>query len=134
MSVEPQTVDQDKIESADGGIIALDPDLTLSDEDLLPDTTTPQREKVLPKRDHGNFAVGLWDTQTMKTPMEPFGWHEFAQVLEGEVTPTEEDGTSQKFKAGDVFFVPAGTVCSWDVPKYLRKYYAALDPNKRPKG
>ena len=123
-----------KIESAEGGIVALDPDLTLSDHDVLPDTTTPQREKVFFTNDHGNFAVGLWDTQTMKTPMEPFGWHEFAQVLEGDVTLTEEDGTSQKFKAGDVFFVPAGTVCSWDVPKYLRKYYAALDPNKRPKG
>ncbi|MEL7338373.1 MAG: cupin domain-containing protein, partial [Planctomycetota bacterium] len=122
------------VDCADGAIIALDPDATLTDADLLPDTTMPQREKVFFTNDIGNFDVGLWDTQAMKTPMKPFEWHEFAQVLEGEVTITEEDGTAQTFKAGDVFFVPAGTVCSWDVPQYLRKYYAALDPNKRPKG
>jgi uncharacterized cupin superfamily protein len=123
-----------QIESAEGGIIVLDPDMILTDDDLLSGTTTPQREKVFFTNDHGNFEVGLWDTQSMKTPMQPFPWHEFAQILEGEVTITEEDGTAQVFKAGDVFFVPAGTVCSWDVPSYLRKYYAALDPNKRPKG
>lgn len=126
--------DTPDIDSADGGIIALNPGTTLSDENLLPNTTTPQREMVFFTNDHGNFEVGLWDTQTMNTPMEPFPWHEFAQVLDGEVTITEEDGTAQTFRAGDVFFLPAGTVCSWDVPTYLRKYYAALDPTKRPKG
>jgi uncharacterized cupin superfamily protein len=118
--------------SAEGGIQALDPDMTLSDNDLLPDSTTQQREKVFFKNDHGNFEVGLWDTQAMDDEMSPFPWHEFAHVLDGEVTITNEDGTAQTFTAGDVFFVPAGTVCKWHVPKYLRKYYAALDPNIRP--
>lgn len=126
--------DTPQIHSAEGGICALDPDMTLGDNDLLPDTSTPQREKVFFTNDHGNFEVGLWDTEGMKTPMEPFPWHEFAQVLDGEVTLTEVDGTARTFRAGDVFFVPAGTVCSWNVPRYLRKYYAALDPKKRPKG
>jgi len=120
--------------SAEGGIQALDPDIALSDADRLDGTTTPQREKVLFVNDHGNFEVGLWDTQTLDTPMEPFPWHEFAQVLEGEVTITGEDGTAETFVAGDVFFVPAGTVCKWQVPRYLRKYYAALDPTIRPEG
>ncbi len=122
------------IENADGGIVALEPDMALSNEHLLPDTTTPQRENVFFTNDHGNFEVGLWDTQIMLTEMKPFPWHEFAQVLDGEVTITEEDGTQHDFKAGDVFFVPAGTVCSWNVAKYFKKYYAALDPSIRPGG
>lgn len=117
---------------AEGGIQALDPDLTLSDADLLENTSTPQREKVFFTNDHGNFEVGLWDTQTLDTQMDPFPWHEFVQVLEGEVTITHLDGTSETFTEGDVFFVPAGTVCTWHVPRYLRKYYAALDPSIRP--
>ena len=123
------------IESAVGAIQALNPDMVLTDADLLPDTSTPQREKVFFNNDHGNFEVGLWDTQTLRdSEMHPFPWHEFAQVLEGEVTITEPDGIAQTFVAGDVFFVPAGTLCAWHVPTYLRKYYAALDPNIRPGG
>lgn len=121
-----------QIDTADGGIITLDDDRTLSDASLLPDTTTPQRDDVIFTNDHGNFKVGIWDTQAMLTDMEPFPWHEFCQILDGEVTITEEDGTAHHFKAGDVFFIPNGTVCKWDVPTYLRKYYATLDPSIRP--
>ncbi|MEO1198672.1 MAG: cupin domain-containing protein [Pseudomonadota bacterium] len=118
--------------SAEGGIITLEPDMVLTDADLLTGTSTPQREKVFFKNDHGNMEAGLWDTQTLHTDMEPFPWHEFAQVLDGHVTLVEEDGTEQSFAPGDVFFVPAGTVCSWRVSTYLRKFYAALDPSIRP--
>lgn len=123
-----------RIDNAEGGIVALDPDQTLSDANLLADTSTPQREKVIFVNDHGNFEVGLWDTQTLKTGPEPLLHHEFAQVLEGDVTLTEEDGTQHHFRDGDVFFIPAGTVCAWDVPTYLRKYDAILDPSIRPGG
>lgn len=118
--------------SAKGGIQVLDPDLTLTDADLLAIATTPQREKIFFKNDHGNFEVGLWDTQSLNGEMGPFPRHEFGQVLDGEVIVTEPDGTSQTFVKGDVFFVPANTVCKWYVPKYLRKNYAALDPSIRP--
>ncbi len=119
--------------SAEGGIQALDPDMTLADADLLEGTSVPQRERVFFTNDHGNFEVGLWDTQafTQNAP-EPFPWHEFGQVLDGECTITEADGTAHSFKAGEFFFIPAGTVCAWHVPTYLRKFYAALDPTIRP--
>lgn len=91
--------------SADGGIRAFDPDLTLDGVEFLPDTSTPQRDKVFFTNDHGYFEVGLWDAQGLDTELSPFPWHEFAQVSEG------EDGIAQKFTKGDVFFVPAGTVC-----------------------
>ncbi|MEX0281195.1 MAG: cupin domain-containing protein [Arenibacterium sp.] len=119
--------------SAEGGIQALDSDMTLTDADLLEGTSIPQRERVFFTNDHGNFEVGLWDTQAFyENDANAFPWHEFGQVLEGECIITEEDGTKHIFKTGDVFFIPAGTVCKWHVPRYLRKFYAALDPNIRP--
>lgn len=121
--------------SAEGGIQALDPDLTLTDDDLLDATNVPQRERVFFENDHGNFEVGLWDTQAFSDDeASPFPYHEFGQVLDGECTITEQDGSAHVFKAGDFFFIPAGTVCKWDVPRYLRKFYAALDPTIRPEG
>ncbi len=120
--------------SAEGGIQALDPDLELTDADLLDGTSTPQRERVFFRNDQDNFEVGLWDTQKLQTGLDPFPVHEFAQVLDGEVTLTEADGTEQRFTRGDVYFIPAGTVCSWNVPRYLRKFYAILYPSNPPKG
>ena len=119
---------------AKGGIQALDPDMQLSETDLRPDSTIRQREKVLFENDHGNFEVGLWDSAAFSTEAEPMSAHEFAHVLEGEVTITDEDGTAQTFRAGDVFVIPAGTKCKWHVPEYVRKFYAVLDPSIRPGG
>ena len=42
-------------------------------------------------------------------------------------TITEGGGTTHLFKAGDVFFVPKGTVCSWKTNGYVKKYYSILD-------
>lgn len=73
-------------------------------------------------------TVGLWDTTAMTTEPCPFPCHELAQVREGSVTITAEDGTAETFGPGDVFFIPKGTITRWHVPSYLRKYYAAVDP------
>ena len=73
--------------------------------------------------------VGIWDSETLDSEMRPFPWYEFVQMLDGEVTITEEDGTTHIFKAGDAFFTPKGTVCSWEVNKYVKNFYAILDPS-----
>ncbi|MCR9127016.1 MAG: cupin domain-containing protein [Rhodobacteraceae bacterium] len=120
--------------AAEGGVIALDPDITLTDADMMDTDTSVQRDRIMFTNDHGNFTVGMWDTQTMHTTPEPFPWHEFAQVLEGEVFLTGADGVEHRFGPGEVFFIPAGTITAWRVPQYLRKFYAALDPSIRPGG
>ena len=79
--------------------------------------------------DANNMFVGIWDSEALDSEMRPFPWYEFVQMLDGEVTITEEDGTTHIFKAGDVFFTPKGTVCSWKVNEYVKKFYAILDPS-----
>jgi uncharacterized cupin superfamily protein len=123
-----------EIEDATGGVVTISPGLTLGDDDRLEAAESAQRERILFRNDHGNMEAGIWDTGPLHTDMAPFPWHEFAVIEEGEATITESDGTTHRFKKGDVFFLPAGTECSWDVPKYLRKYFATIDPAKRPGG
>ena len=106
--------------------------MTLSDSDRVEGPGAIQRERVLFTNDFGKFEVALWDTQTMETEMAPFPTHEFCQILDGEATITEKDGTARTFTAGEVFFIPAGTVCKWHLPRYVRKYYAAINPAIRP--
>ncbi len=86
-----------------------------------------QREQVVFTNDTGNMFVGVWDSEAMLSKMRPFPTHEFVQMLEGEVTVTEQDGRAQTFVAGDCFFVPKGTVCSWKIDRYVKKYFAVLN-------
>ena len=78
--------------------------------------------------DAGNMFVGMWDSEAFESEMEPFPCYEFVQMLEGEVTITEENGTAHRFAPGDAFFVPKGTVCSWKTTGTVRKLYFILDP------
>jgi uncharacterized cupin superfamily protein len=121
-----------KIDSADGGIHVLDPNAKMTVMD------TPEPFEIVGKppvqKDHntftndaGNFFVGTWESGPMVSKMKPFPSHEFVRMLEGEVTITEQDGTSQTFRADDCFFVPKGTVCSWSIPSFVKKHYAILD-------
>lgn len=125
-----------KIESAEGGVMVLDPvELTAGLTKL--ETTDPfeirgeaplQRDNIRFTNDAGNMFVGMWDSTAFESEMKPFPCYEFVQLLEGEVTITEGDGTEQRFEAGDAFFVPKGTVCSWKTDEYVKKYYGILDP------
>ncbi|MGB1425716.1 MAG: cupin domain-containing protein [Paracoccaceae bacterium] len=40
---------------------------------------------------------------------------------------TEQDGRKHEFSAGDVFFVPQGTVCSWQFTGNVSKFYCRVD-------
>lgn len=101
------------------------------------DTTEPfvinsyaptQRDSGCVTNDAGNLFVGMWDSEAFESELRPFPCYEFVMLLEGEVTITEERGTAQTFRAGDAFFVPKDTVCSWKTEGYVKKLYAILDP------
>lgn len=117
------------IASAEGGVVVLDPDAL--ERRMAPAAESigggSQRECVAFTNDAGNMTVGMWDSTAFETAMQPFSVHEFAQILKGDVTITEESGASQRFAAGDVVFVPKGTVCSWKADGYVKKYFAAVE-------
>ena len=70
-----------------------------------------------------NMHVGMWESAPFESLMKPFPCNEFVQLLKGKITITEQSGESHTFVAGDVFFVPEGTVCSWKADGPVRKFY-----------
>jgi uncharacterized cupin superfamily protein len=123
------------ITSAQDGVVVLDP-VTLQAGLTKMDTTDPfvikgeaplQRDSNAFTNDAGNMFIGMWDSTAFESEMLPFPCYEFVQLLEGEITITEKDGTVHLFVADDVFLVPEGTVCSWKTDGYVKKFYCMLD-------
>lgn len=91
-----------------------------------------QRDNLVFTNRTGNMTVGMWETSAFESAMQPFSIHEVAQIISGEITILEEDGTEHVFGPGDVAFVPRGTVCSWRSKGTARKFYAIVDPKVTP--
>ena len=117
-----------KIGSAEDGVIVLDP--AALETRMTPEAESigggSQRDAHVFTNDKKNMTVGMWESTPFHSAMQPFSVHEFAQILEGEVTITEDNGAGHQFTAGDVLFVPKGTVCSWRAEGHLKKYYATV--------
>ena len=120
-----------RIDSAEGGVIVFNPQAL--EAGLVPQAEPigggTQRDNLVFTNDRGNMTVGMWETSAFESQMQPFSVHEFAQIVAGDVTITDADGTQHTFAAGDVVFVPEGTVCSWRSDGGLKKFYAIVDPN-----
>jgi len=137
MTYENPNAEAPEIASADGGVLILDP-VALQSRMTKMDTTDPfeikgeaplQHDSIAFTNDAGNMFVGMWESTAFESEMRPFPCHEFVQLLEGEITITQGDGKTQQFVAGDVFFVPEGTLCSWKTNRYVKKLYSILDPS-----
>jgi len=119
-----------EIDTVDSGIIVLR-------EDELEARFTPSKNDAgaseldaeIFVNDTGNMSAGMWEADAFESGMEPFPFHEFAQILNGNVVITQEAGTQHAFAAGDCLFIAAGTVCSWKCDAPVRKYYCSLSPS-----
>jgi hypothetical protein len=125
-----------EMDSAVGGVKILD--TSKLSAGLAPMVTTEplvivgekplQHDNPFFTNDAENMYIGMWDSTALDSEMRPFPWHEIVHLLEGEVLITEDDGSSHKFVAGDVFFIPMGTICRWQISDYAKKLYAILEP------
>lgn len=123
-----------QLDSAEGAVVVIDPSTRLTDADILSEEQSTgsgavEREVIFFVNDAATMSVGLWDCHAFDgDDMSPFPCHEFVVIAEGEVTIKEPGGIEQTFRQGDVFFVPKGTLCSWHVSTYIRKFFAAIEP------
>lgn len=91
------------------------------------DGTQPiQKDSPIFVNEKENMHVGMWESTQFESLMKPFPCNEFVQLLDGEITITEQSGISHTFRSGDVFFIPAGTVCSWKTNGPVRKFYCMV--------
>jgi len=76
----------------------------------------------------GQFNVGVWDTTGYHRKLIDFPRHELMCLLEGSVEFEDDRGRTQRFSAGDTFFVPLGTPNSWKSEGYLKKIFVIFQP------
>lgn len=68
-------------------------------------------------------TVGVWECAPSKEEIESYPVHEMMTVISGSVTLTDANGHKETFAAGDSFFIPKGTKCTWEITQTLRKFY-----------
>lgn len=102
-------------------------------EGFGPSHLVPQQDFTsadLTERGHVYFAdgqarvtVGVWEAAPSRETFDAYPGNEMMHILQGELLLTSPDGTTQTFVAGDMFFIPKGTPCIWEVKQRLRKFY-----------
>jgi uncharacterized cupin superfamily protein len=73
--------------------------------------------------DDESLLTGVWECAPCKVEIDAYPVHEMMTVLDGSVTVTDADGNAETYEAGDSFFIPKGTPCTWEITKKLRKFY-----------
>lgn len=97
-------------------------------------TGTPMaRSKVIARAKDLSFSLVVWDCTAGS-----FEWHygkdEVIVIIQGELILLRDDGTEQRFGAGDYVFFPAGSDAKWRVDSYVRKVALLKEPVWRPLG
>ncbi len=104
--------------------------MTQSDMVAPGDFTTDDRTELISHHytsDDQSILTGVWECAPCREVIEAYPVHEMMSVLEGSVTVTDADGNAETFEAGDTFFIPKGTPCTWEITKKLRKFYMIAD-------
>ena len=72
--------------------------------------------------------AGFWES-TPGSWQISYSEHEFCMLLQGSVVLTAEDGTVERFGAGDAFVIPAGFHGTWETVAPVRKLYVIYEPH-----
>jgi uncharacterized cupin superfamily protein len=82
--------------------------------------TPTTRARRLMLVDDSALSGTLWETTAAQ-----FEWHygsdELVMIVDGEVVITPPSGSTFTLRKGDVMFVSAGQVLSWNVPVFVKK-------------
>ena len=94
------------------------------------DFTTDDRTELISHHyttDDQSIMTGVWECAPCKEEIEAYPVHEMMTVLDGSVTVTGAGGQAETYEAGDTFFIPKGTPCTWEITKKMRKFYMIAD-------
>jgi len=70
-----------------------------------------------------SILSGVWECAPCFDEIESYPVHEMMTVISGSVTLTDAEGRAETYTAGDSFFIPKGTKCTWHITETLRKFY-----------
>lgn len=69
------------------------------------------------------ILTGVWECAPCKEEIDSYPVHEMMTVISGSLSLTDKNGACETFTAGDAFFIPKGTQCTWHITETLRKFY-----------
>ena len=94
------------------------------------DFTTDDRTELISHHfttDDQSILTGVWECAPCREEIGAYPVHEMMTVLDGSVTVTDADGHAETYEAGDTFFIPKGTPCTWEITRKMRKFYMIAD-------
>ncbi len=100
----------------------MQPSDMVSPDDFTTDDKTELIDNFFATEDE-RILTGVWECAPCREEIDSYPVHEMMSVISGSVTLTADDGETQTFTAGDVFFIPRGTRCVWEITETLRKFY-----------
>ena len=115
------------VETASGRISSIKAPTALLDSWPIPEAQITGGEpqaagKLLWQSEDKRLGNGVW-TCTPGSFTWDYTWDETIYLLEGEVLIADQDGNSETYTAGHLFFVPAGTRARWKVIRAVRKVF-----------
>ncbi len=73
--------------------------------------------------DDESILTGVWECAPCREEFDAYPVHEMMSVISGSLTLTDAEGRAETFTPGDMFFIPKGTPCTWEITETLRKFY-----------
>jgi len=92
--------------------------LTFVDEEPL------QKVFVAYQNKSKTFTAGLWECDGFDSELRPYPLDQFVFLQHGRLNIVDEFDNVQSFRAGEAFFIPQGTLCSWSSSQAIRTIYA----------
>ncbi len=90
-------------------------------------------ETIIHRNEDGTVQIGVWEADVSKTKLIDYPFTEYVLMLSGHLVVTNDDGTSNEFKAGDTFVMPKGFTGIWDIRERMKKQHIKIgDPNAKP--
>ncbi|MEM8813868.1 MAG: hypothetical protein AAGF59_14745, partial [Pseudomonadota bacterium] len=118
-----------KIESAAGGIFVLNADSGQAGNASAPffidAAAASAKEATALTNDTGELRTGLWQADTFESEARASPVYSIVQMLEGTLSASE-NGESQTFGPGDVFFVLKGSNASWSADGTVAFFHSTL--------
>ena len=95
-------------------------------DDFTTDDKTELIDLLFANEDE-SIQTGVWECAPCREVYDAYPVHELMSVISGSLTLTDADGNAQTFTAGDVFFIPKGNRCVWEITETLRKFYMIVE-------
>ena len=75
--------------------------------------------------------IGVWEADRGIGYLEDYPFTEYVLMISGRVIVTNEDGSSNEFKAGDTFVIPKGFTGTWDIKERMKKQIVKIGVTDR---